>query len=103
MTAPNPDYVAIRPMVRLGVGLTWSSIAAEIERDRRAALAALPVPHPLRDAYVALAEARTRNARLRHRQQEWIEVAQPAPLPVPEPSPPSRRGWLLRAIEGIFG
>ncbi|VVJ20391.1 Uncharacterised protein [Amycolatopsis camponoti] len=35
-TAPVPVEALVRPMPRLGRGIVWSDIVAEIERDHRA-------------------------------------------------------------------
>lgn len=82
-------------------GIVWSHILRDIEAD--APLPTLPgwsAPSPL-------APSPTPPGPLCAPPDLDLGEAPPPATPAraytPEPAPPSRRGWLLRAIEGIFG
>lgn len=84
-------------------GVCWSDVVRRIEAGE-------PVPrlageerlHPLAAVTSAVGPA-TAPPPLDLDEDPPVPPPARAYAPEPVPAPPSRRGWLLRAIEGVFG
>lgn len=118
MTGPIEPVVQ-RPMPRLGNGVVWSEVARAIDEGELVpplpgwaaphVLAAPEAPSGPVPAVPALDLGEDAPTPSSARAYEGDALLHPGEIryllgrDAPVPAPPARRGWLLRAIEGIFG